>query len=1153
MPYLFKINGGGLTRPTLEKSTISLLYVYLSNPSHSILSPLQVGKIILNDVELIQGAPLDPVPGRAPPTVGCLFTGALSLEKEWQGCDLAFSCDRAFKGHANPRYFSDFFRTSWKKVPAVDALIVHQPKRPRLRASWMKTFCVFKRTPCIVLIHHPDEWKSSSQIGLSTKSLKAYGYETRSWCVKAEQCGAATWASYLVTFAVLPSLSTQLAHMPRDLHLPLSARSCRNIIVQYPKPDVSEPWRFVGHSKNITRGTHPVYHNYLGTFRSQTCEARPVFSADGPFPADQTALIQVPGRGDKPDLRPMSAYEWQKLKVGYGDPPECVSDIIDQVETSVYGILGQQLGDLLSPRGNQNATPLPRQPPPARPTSSPAEPATEWRWESPDLSPGSIFRWKRMASLQAAIATLPCAERAAAYHEGLELLEIHSKNYTDEGPLQLVLLWWEWPPRHWDGLRLGSSMNFMEVPEPGFVPNQEMDEHELHIADGFFEELISLGILKDAEEHGISVTNNFPLFLVPKAGQPGKYRCIADGKRGGQNAACVNDPCHMTSPGHILPHLYTGGWSASIDFSKYFHMFKTLPSEYQFFGIVHPVTGRVYFYSRYPMGTRQSPAGSGRFGASFIRILLDTCPLFQGRPVDNTFQNFICHQVFDAKLGEGRVLIGSDGLPALLVWLHVDDLLLHGPTYSKVSSGLQFVLDEAQRLGLIYQPVKLLPPTQELKFCGFLYNTAAVPCLRIPEDKVSKALALIHFLERGIESKFARLTVSVVVGVLQSLVPATPENIGASFLQGLYADLFSLKDRDLMGTRRYYFTYVNLSGSAQADLAWWRDALQGGLSNQLQATHMGSLAVTWGDGSGNGCGGTFNWVDCDKDSKPVLETWMGVWQPTVHSFSSNWKESRTLKASLERLVLNGSNLGGTRLWYLTDNQVLYDTFRKAHSSSPSLMQLIRDIKLLELTLQCSLRVYHVPGKVMIDQGTDGLSRGVPMHQLSGPGGYSTLGQLFRPALPSLALLHFCFRFASVDFPLRDKNWIYRRDADNWSRGSLLDQYVLWTVSPQLAKQCMLEAVNAYVESPFACAHLFVVPRVNQRDFGRVHKDIGLVGVTWGAPVGFNSLVPFSLFYISPFDRVRTFKRYKDALLDSTPSARIPRRIQREVEALRGLS
>ena len=183
-----------------------------------------------------------------------------------------------------------------------------------------------------------------------------------------------------------------------------------------------------------------------------------------------------------------------------------------------------------------------------------------------------------------------------------------------------------------------------------------------------------MGALKKAADHGVSLENNFPLFLVPKPNQPGEYRVIADGKSGHQNDVCVSDPCCMTSPTHIPPHLYTGGYSASSDMSKYFHMFKTSVSERRFLGLLHPVTGEHYFYDRLPMGTRNSPTASGRFGLSFVRYLLESSILFGGVSMDNSILSQLLGQSFNPALGEGRVLIGPDNLPSVLIWLHVDDI-----------------------------------------------------------------------------------------------------------------------------------------------------------------------------------------------------------------------------------------------------------------------------------------------------------------------------------------------------------------------------------------------------------------------------------------------------------------------------------------------
>ena len=223
-------------------------------------------------------------------------------------------------------------------------------------------------------------------------------------------------------------------------------------------------------------------------------------------------------------------------------------------------------------------------------------------------------------------------------------------------------------------LRLGTSMIFMESPEPRLVPNQPMDNSQKELAVEFVEELKSLGVLKAAAEHNVKLENNFPLCLVPKPGQPGQYMYIDNGARGGQNEKCVADPCFMTSPDHILPKLYRNGWSATLDMSKYFHLFLTAREERKFLGLIHPGTEELHFYDKLPMGTCNSPGASGRFGAAFLRIILRDCPLFQGTPINNTKVAMVNDSSYRPELGEGKVLIGSDGLPTLIVWLHVDDI-----------------------------------------------------------------------------------------------------------------------------------------------------------------------------------------------------------------------------------------------------------------------------------------------------------------------------------------------------------------------------------------------------------------------------------------------------------------------------------------------
>jgi hypothetical protein len=113
----------------------------------------------------------------------------------------------------------------------------------------------------------------------------------------------------------------------------------------------------------------------------------------------------------------------------------------------------------------------------------------------------------------------------------------------------------------------------------------------------------------------------------------------------------------------------------------------------------------------------------------------------------------------------------------------------------------------------------------------------------------------------------------------------------------------------------------------------------------------------WGDGSGTGTGGTFD----IPDGKP-LRMWKGKWHPAVFHFSSNWKELATLKLSLLHIMREGyEDVKGTTIFYFTDNSSVYWIATSGSSPSPGLHALIEEIRLLELDLDCSLQVIHVPG------------------------------------------------------------------------------------------------------------------------------------------------------------------------------------------------
>jgi hypothetical protein len=216
-------------------------------------------------------------------------------------------------------------------------------------------------------------------------------------------------------------------------------------------------------------------------------------------------------------------------------------------------------------------------------------------------------------------------------------------------------------------------MNFLIQPSGELILNSEMNEIELIAAGKFVDELISLGVLQPAKEE---LLGNCPLFCVDKPLQPGEKRCIADMKRGGQNACIGKDPVYLTQKRTILAQLYANGWSAVADASKQFHNFPTLPEERKYLGCIHPITGAKLVYCGLPMGSANSPAISCRVTNGGIRSIREKESLFQGTVLLNTWASKMADGTYDVRVGHGQVIMGNDGLPAALIWAMVGRVLV---------------------------------------------------------------------------------------------------------------------------------------------------------------------------------------------------------------------------------------------------------------------------------------------------------------------------------------------------------------------------------------------------------------------------------------------------------------------------------------------
>jgi hypothetical protein len=106
-------------------------------------------------------------------------------------------------------------------------------------------------------------------------------------------------------------------------------------------------------------------------------------------------------------------------------------------------------------------------------------------------------------------------------------------------------------------------------------------------------------------------------------------------------------------PEDILPRMYPEGFSSVIDASTFFLMFLTVDEERRFMGLIHPDTGDHYWYTQLPMGSSNSPAVSGRFGADFLRLIFQEVEEIQGEVLINIWKVALEGEGFVPKLGRG--------------------------------------------------------------------------------------------------------------------------------------------------------------------------------------------------------------------------------------------------------------------------------------------------------------------------------------------------------------------------------------------------------------------------------------------------------------------------------------------------------------------
>jgi len=135
----------------------------------------------------------------------------------------------------------------------------------------------------------------------------------------------------------------------------------------------------------------------------------------------------------------------------------------------------------------------------------------------------------------------------------------------------------------------------------------------------------------------------------------------------------------------------------------------------------------------------------------------------------------------------------------------------------------------------------------------------------------------------------------------------------------------------------------------------------------VRSTFIREARYGFADASGSGYG-------CSFSRGEDIHYTHGVWTDSDSQHSSNYRELSNLVDSLETGVQAG-HLKYSEVWVFTDNSTSEAVFWKGHSPSRKLNDLALRLHLLEMHGDIRIHMIHIPGSRMIDQGTDGLSRG----------------------------------------------------------------------------------------------------------------------------------------------------------------------------------
>ena len=225
-----------------------------------------------------------------------------------------------------------------------------------------------------------------------------------------------------------------------------------------------------------------------------------------------------------------------------------------------------------------------------------------------------------------------------------------------------------------------------------------------------------------------------------------------------------------------------------------------------------------------------------------------------------------------------------------------------------------------------------------------------------------------------------------------------------------------------------------------------------------------SVVYTFGDASGSGFGGS-------SYGNEELRYYSGQWEESYSSKSSNYRELSNLVIKLENDYVNGL-LENKEIFVFTDNSTAEAAYFKGTSKSQPLFELILRLQFVHMHAGMALHFVHVAGQRMMDQGTDGLSRGSGLSMCMTKGDFLqhiplNLGVLDRQPVEIRDWVDSWFHGP------QSNRWLCPED---WFLGGQTEDRCIWTPPPAAADAALEQLARSIHKRP-RHTHLVLIPRL----------------------------------------------------------------------------